>query len=116
MTPFTRRVYALVSAIPHGQVSSYGAVAAMAGRPDAPRAVGNALASIPDNLDLPWWRVVNSSGKISTSPIHHTAQAQRALLEDEGVHFSTAGRIDWNLFGWAAERCDLESEPKRSTT
>ena len=113
MTTFTRRIYTLVSAIPHGQVSSYGAVAAMAGRRGAGRAVGNALASIPDDLDLPWWRVVNSSGKISTSPIQHTAQIQQALLEDEGVHFSTAGRIDWDLFGWTDERYDLESAPRR---
>ena len=115
MTPFTRRIYALVSTIPFGQVSSYGEVAAMAGRPGAPRAVGSALASIPDDLDLPWWRVVNSSGKISTSPIHHTAQIQRALLEDEGVHFSTGGRIDWDLFGWTADGRSLESEPDEST-
>lgn len=114
MTPFTRRIYAVVAAIPPGQVSSYGDVAAMAGRPGAPQAVGSALAAMPDDLDIPWWRVVNGSGKISTSPIHYTAQIQRALLEDEGVHFSAAGRIDWDLFGWTAERLDLESEPEGS--
>ena len=115
MTPFTRRIYAVVAAIPPGPVSSYGDVAAMAGRPGAPRAVGSALAAIPDDLDIPWWRVVNGSGKISTSPIHHTAQIQRALLEDEGVHFSGVGRIDWDLFGWTAGGRDLEPEPGGST-
>ncbi len=103
MTPFTRSVYAVVAAIPSGRVTSYGAVAAILGRPRAPRAVGGALSAIPDELDLPWWRVISSSGRISTSSIHHTAQIQRALLEDEGVRFTQGGRIDWNLDGWSPE-------------
>ena len=103
MTPFTRSLYALVSAIPPGCVVSYGAVAAMTGRPRAPRAVGAALSSLPDDLDVPWWRVINSSGRISTSSIHHTAQIQQALLEDEGVALSDGGRVDWDEFGWSPD-------------
>ncbi len=103
MTPLTRRVYAVVSAIPRGRILSYGDVAALAGRPRAPRAVGAALSSLPDDMNVPWWRVVNSTGKISTPAIHHTAQVQRALLEEEGVTFSTGGHIDWDRFGWSAD-------------
>ena len=103
MTPFTRCVYAMVTAIPRGHILSYGDIAGMAGRPRAPRAVGAALSAIPDDMKIPWWRVVNSTGRISTSSIHHTAQIQRALLEDEGVEFSAGGRIDWDRFGWTAE-------------
>ncbi len=102
MTPFARRVYAVVSAIPPGRILSYSDVAAMAGRPKAPRAVGGALSNLPDDLDVPWWRVVSSIGRISTPSIHHTAQIQRALLEDEGVVFGAGGRIDWDCFGWPA--------------
>ena len=122
MTPFTRSVYAVVAAIPSGRVTSYGAVATIlarrpalcAGRPGlragprAPRAVGGALSAIPDELDLPWWRVISSSGRISTSSIHHTAQIQRALLEDDGVHFAETGRIDWDLYEWNPNDADLE--------
>ena len=108
MTPFTRSVYAVVAAIPSGRVTSYGAVAGMMGRPRAPRAVGGALSGIPDELDLPWWRVISSSGRISTSSIHHTAQIQRALLEDEGVHFTKTGRIDWDRYEWDPNDADLE--------
>lgn len=103
MTPFTRRVYAVVAAIPPGRILSYGDVAAMAGRPRAPRAVGGVLSALPDDHDVPWWRVVSSTGRISTSSIHHTAHIQRALLKDEGVVFSAAARIDWDRFGWSAE-------------
>lgn len=103
MTPFTRRVYAVVAAIPPGRILSYGDVAAMAGRPRAPRAVGGALSALPDDHGVPWWRVVSRTGRISTSSIHHTAQIQRALLQDEGVVFSAGARIDWDRFGWSAE-------------
>ncbi len=108
MTPFTRSVYAVVSAIPAGSVTSYGMVAAIAGRPRAPRAVGGALSGLPEELDVPWWRVISSSGKISTSSIHHTAQIQRALLEDEGVRFTEGGRIDWDRYEWNPNDADLE--------
>jgi len=110
MTPFTRSMYAMVAAIPSGRVTSYGAVAAILGRrptfragPSAPHAFGGGLSAIPEELDLPWWRVINSSGRISTSSIHHTAQIQRALLEDDGVQFTETGRIDWDRY---------ESDPK----
>ncbi len=103
MTPFTRSVYALVSAIPSGSVASYGMVAAFLGRPRAPRGVGGALSALPEGLDVPWWRVISSSGRISTSSLHHTAQIQRALLEDEGLSFTESGRIDWDLYGWSPE-------------
>ncbi len=122
MTLFSRSVYAVVAAIPSGRVTSYGAVAAIverrpapragvgAPRPSvgAPRAVGGALSAIPDELDLPWWRVISSSGRISTSPIHHTAQVQRALLEDEGVRFTETGRVDWDRYEWNPKDADLD--------
>ena len=108
MTPFTRSVYAVVASIPSGRVTSYGAVAAILGRPRAPRAVGGALSAIPDEFDLPWWRVINSSGRISTSSIHHTAQIQRALLEDDGVHFTKTGRVDWDRYEWNPNDADIE--------
>ncbi len=108
MTPFTRSVYAVVAAIPPGRVTSYGAVAAILGRPHAPRAVGGALSGIPDELDLPWWRVISSSGRISTPSIHHTSQIQRALLEDEGVRFMKTGRIDWDRYEWNPSEADLD--------
>ena len=108
MTPFTRSVYAVVAAIPSGRVTSYGAVAAILGHPRAPRAVGGALSAIPDELDLPWWRVISSSGRISTSSIHHTAQIQRALLEDEGVRLTEAGRIDWDRYEWDPNDAEVD--------
>jgi methylated-DNA-protein-cysteine methyltransferase-like protein len=100
MTPFQEEVYRVVSLIPRGRIASYGEVAVLAGRPRAARAVGNALRSLESDGGVPWWRVVNGTGVVSTSPIDHTKQVQRMLLEAEGVVFDAAGRIDWERFGW----------------
>ena len=108
MTPFARSVYTVVSAIPSGSVASYGMVATILGRPCAPRAVGGALSTLPAELDVPRWRVISSSGRISTPSIHHPAQIQRALLEDEGVRLTEGGRIDWERYEWNPTEADLE--------
>lgn len=100
MTPFQREVYRVVRAIPHGTVVSYGGVAALIGQPRAARGVGTALSALKEPHDVPWWRVVNRNGAISTSRIDHTAQLQRALLEGEDIEFSEFDRISWKRFGW----------------
>ncbi|RMH17404.1 MAG: MGMT family protein [Gemmatimonadetes bacterium] len=89
--------------IPAGQVASYGDVAAALGRPRAARAVGGALARLPDDSDVPWWRVINGRGVVSTPDLHHHARIQRALLEHDGIRFGPDGRIDWERFGWEPE-------------
>lgn len=100
MTPFQARVYRVVSAVPRGRVVSYGGVAALMGKPRAARAVGSALCELPDESDVPWWRVINRNGEISISCIHHGPALQRALLIREGVQFDRAGRVSWDAFGW----------------
>jgi methylated-DNA-protein-cysteine methyltransferase-like protein len=61
-----------------GEVVTYGEVAAQAGFPGAARAVGNLLRR---GDGLPWWRVVNASGRLV--PGHEARQAE--LLRAEGV-------------------------------
>ncbi len=99
-TGFFEQVYRLVRQVPPGQVTSYGAIARMLGRPRAARTVGWALHSLPAGSDVPWQRVINSRGRISMGK-SSGAEAQRALLEDEGVEFSENGTVDWERFGWA---------------
>jgi methylated-DNA-protein-cysteine methyltransferase-like protein len=60
-------------------VVTYGDIAADAGYPRLSRLVGRLLAVTDD--DLPWWRVVNSAGRLV--PGHEREQA--ALLRREGV-------------------------------
>lgn len=100
MTEFTKRVRETVAAIPYGKIASYGTIAAMAGNPRAARGVGYALRSLSSETELPWWRVINRHGEISTSELSGTAHVQRAILESEGVVFNAEGRASWDLFGW----------------
>jgi len=62
-----------------GELASYGEIAREAGYPGAARAVGNLLAR--GDHDLPWWRVVTSTGRLVPGSERHHA----ALLRAEGV-------------------------------
>lgn len=100
MSDFSERVYACVRRIPKGRIVNYGGVAALVGKPRAARGVGYALSHLPSDTDVPWWRVVNHRGAISTSRLNGVAQRQRALLEREGVEFDDNGEASWQHFGW----------------
>lgn len=104
MSTFSDRVYELVRRIPPGRVVSYGGVAALLGHPRAARGVGSALCALPEDTDVPWWRVVNRNGEISITCADHSARLQRVLLEAEGVEFDARGRIDWQRFGWTPDQ------------
>ncbi|MEZ5342600.1 MAG: MGMT family protein [Acidimicrobiales bacterium] len=78
LTEFERAVVVVLYSLGPGDVVAYGEVAAEAGFPGAARAVGSILRRL-DNL--PWWRVVNSVGRLV--PGHETRQAK--LLAAEGV-------------------------------
>lgn len=59
-TPFQRRVWQAIAAIPRGQVRTYGALAGTLG--SAARAVGQACGANPFPLVVPCHRVVSSTG------------------------------------------------------
>lgn len=59
-TPFQRRVWAAISAIPRGEVLTYGAMARSLG--SAARAVGQACGANPYPLVVPCHRVVSAAG------------------------------------------------------
>jgi methylated-DNA-protein-cysteine methyltransferase-like protein len=99
MSSFFAKVYRLVQRVPPGKVVSYGGVARMLEHPHAARTVGWAMHSIPEGMDVPWWRVLNSKGCISLSE-RGGASRQRELLEAEGVEFDERGFVDWERYGW----------------
>lgn len=99
MEAFTRQVMAVLKRIPSGRVSTYGAVAAMAGNPRGARQVVRILHSSSQKENLPWHRVINASGRISLPP-GGGYELQRGMLADEGIVFGIGDRIDLNKFGW----------------
>ncbi len=98
---FAGRVYEVVRSVPEGRVTSYGEVAALVGSPRAARGVGAALnALLPEDGDVPWWRVVNRHGALTIPSELGLRTLQRTLLEAEGVSFLDSGRVDLDLHGW----------------
>lgn len=77
----------MLSRIPHGRVTTYGTVARLAGLPRHARLVGRLLANLPEDSRLPWHRVVNATGRISSRGDGAPSAEQRQRLEAEGVRF-----------------------------
>lgn len=92
-----QHIYILVKQIPPGQVVSYAMLAQMVGT--TPRVVGFALAALPEKIDVPWQRVINSQGRVSARKDSDRATLQRALLEEEGIRFDASGRMVSAPFG-----------------
>lgn len=96
------RIYAVVARIPRGKVATYGQVALLAGMPRHARQVGYALRILDDERAIPWHRVVNASGAVSSRDDPLPQQIQRRLLEAEGVRFDRRGRVALRDVGWRA--------------
>ena len=72
-------ILAVIRSLREGEVVTYGDIAEDAGYPKRSRLVGHILATTEE--DVPWWRVVNSAGRLV--PGHEREQA--AQLRSEGV-------------------------------
>jgi methylated-DNA-protein-cysteine methyltransferase related protein len=97
------RILAAVRRIPRGCVSTYGQIADVAGLPRRARLVGTVLKHAPASRDLPWFRVINSSGRISLPSGSDSYLRQRRKLEAEGVIFR-GDRVDMKRYGWPPSR------------
>ena len=93
------RIYETVKRIPRGKVATYGQIADLAGFPRQARMVGYALHSTPDDIDIPWHRVINSQGEISLRE-SGGGEMQRDLLENEGIKFTSSGKISLAEYRW----------------
>lgn len=97
-SPLFQRAIQLILAIPSGKVLTYGQAAKWIGAPGCARHISWILSSSSKKYQLPWHRVISSSGKISL-PIGSGYQKQKRLLEKEGVLF-TKDRIDLTNYLW----------------
>jgi methylated-DNA-[protein]-cysteine S-methyltransferase len=64
-TPFERRVWDELRAIPYGETATYAEIARRIGRPSACRAVGRANGRNPIAVIVPCHRVVGSDGSLT---------------------------------------------------
>ena len=82
-TPFQRKVYEAVLRIPRGEVSTYAQVARAIGRPQAARAVGQALKRNRWAPQIPCHRVIASDGTLGGYSARGGILAKRRLLRRE---------------------------------
>lgn len=64
-TPFQQAVWQALVDIPYGQTTSYSALAAKIGRPQAIRAVGTANGANPIAVIVPCHRVIGANGSLT---------------------------------------------------
>lgn len=105
MDKLYEQIYEVVRQIPWGKVATYGQIARIVGPPCDARTVGwalGALRSNPIDRPVPWQRVINAQGKVSTG------YRQQELLEQEGVAFDSKGRMDLDRFGWEGPTVEWE--------
>jgi alkylated DNA nucleotide flippase Atl1/catechol 2,3-dioxygenase-like lactoylglutathione lyase family enzyme len=97
-----QQIFDLAGEIPEGRVATYGQLALILGFPRGARQVGYALASLPDDTEVPWHRVINAKGEISPRGRPGAEDYQRILLEHEGVQFDQRGRCSLTTYRWHA--------------
>src|SRR6185312_14632049 len=83
--PALEIIWNVVASIPRGQVSTYGAVARAAGLPGRARQAGFALRVAPEELNLPWHRVLGAGGRIVFPKTSRHFKEQARRLRAEGV-------------------------------
>lgn len=84
VSPFQKSVYQAALKVPSGQLSTYGALAALMGRsPGSSRAVGAALGRNPWPLLVPCHRFVGASGSMTGFSAPGGIETKRRLLAIE---------------------------------
>ncbi len=101
---YFEQVWKFVRQVPCGKVVTYGQIAQSLPEPlaliqeeqevSAARLVGSAMAACP--ADVPWHRVINAQGKVSSRA---DTSKQIRLLETEGLCF-LQGRINLKEHQW----------------
>lgn len=86
--------------MPPGRVTTYGDVAAMAGRPGAARAVGNILARA-ERPGLPYHRVIAAGGALGG---YSQISLKRALLAAEGIEATPRRVRNFERIRWRSPR------------
>ncbi len=107
-------IFRTIAAIPPGRVASYGEIAARASLPGRARMVGKVLGETPPGMELPWYRVLRSDGRIAFPPGSRGFREQVRRLAAEGVP-TRNGRVEIAVFGWERDIDGLLWAPPAAT-
>lgn len=97
---FYEKVYKAVSEIPRGKVATYGQIARICASPRASRIVGGALHKNPLPGVIPCHRVVNRFGGLAPDFAFGGKDAQKALLNAEGVFVDENYTVELEKYLW----------------
>ncbi len=98
---FFEKVYQVARQIPHGRVTSYGAIAAYLGAKGSARMVGWAMnKSFTAKTYVPAHRVVNRNGLLSGKHHFPGSKTMQQLLESEGIHVKENKIVNFKELFW----------------
>lgn len=102
MASYHEKIYEIVRQVPHGRVSTYGAIADYLALGSA-RMVGWALNRCHFMDDVPAHRVVNRKGELSGRAHFSPPSRMQELLESEGIHIESDKVCDFKVLFWHPE-------------
>jgi len=98
---FFQQVHNVVSKIPYGRVTSYGAIAFYLGNKGSARMVGWALNSSKNNTqNIPAHRVVNRNGLLTGKQHFGGSNTMAELLTSEGMTIKENKILDFKEKFW----------------
>ncbi|MFT6851037.1 MAG: methylated-DNA-protein-cysteine methyltransferase-like protein [Sphingobacteriales bacterium] len=108
---FFQRVFQVVEKIPHGRVTSYGAIAKFLGAARSSRMVGWAMnAAHGSENPVPAHRVVNRNGDLTGKSHFATPTLMEEMLKSEGIEVQDDRVKDFKTLFWdPVTELDLEN-------
>ena len=101
---FFQDVYEVVKLIPHGRVTSYGAIGRYLGMPSSARMVGWAMNAAHTLPHLPAHRVVNRVGILTGKNFFETPNQMQNLLEAENIEVANDQIQNFKNYFWDPEK------------
>ena len=105
------KIWETIREIPEGCVASYGQIAEISGVPRGARQVGSALRHLPSGHGVPWYRVLQVSGKIAFEKGSDKFDEQSKRLLQEGVAI-LAGKVDMRKYRWQPDLDEFLWKPR----
>jgi methylated-DNA-protein-cysteine methyltransferase related protein len=101
-----QRIWQTVRLVPYGRVATYGQIADLAGLPGRARLVGKSLSCVPENMPIPWFKVLRSDGKIAFPPGSQLANLQVGLLQQEDIVVMN-NRVKLTTYQWQPDLAEM---------
>ncbi|MFT5890850.1 MAG: methylated-DNA-protein-cysteine methyltransferase-like protein [Dokdonia sp.] len=97
---FFDKVYGVTKLIPHGRVTSYGAIAKYLGAAKSSRMVGWAMNGAGKHPDVPAHRVVNRVGLLTGKMHFGSSNAMQQMLAEEGIQVEDDKIVNFKKYFW----------------